>query len=190
MKQILLIFGLITALTTFSQIKIYKTFEDFQNKKGIDVDEIREITGGMNKGAIKTKTGKEKTTYYAKDIWGFTYKDVIFRSSISGNFKTFARVKIVGDYCFYENAQAHLYMLKNNTTFAIYYDGFRYYISKDLNSIVVPIDNASSTNNRFTNVVNRAYEKDPNLKQLCNCITNQKEGASGIEPCVKKLNVN
>lgn len=81
-------------------------------------------------------TDKGRQRVPCKDLWGFAYKDVLFRIEPEGHLPV--RLMTRGTVCYYENGFAHLQMQRDSTEAAGFTYGHPSYLSKDLESEVVP----------------------------------------------------
>jgi hypothetical protein len=100
-----------------------------------------------------------------KDIWGFTYKGILFRITDEGPIPV--RLMTEGQVCYYENGVAHLKMQRDNVELAEYEIGQSAYISKDISSPIVP---ARFKDGDQRSISGRFREEHPELEALCICI--------------------
>lgn len=100
-----------------------------------------------------------------KDIWGFTYKGVLFRISDEGPIPV--RLMTEGEVCYYENGFAHLYMQRDNSELAGFEVGYSAYLSKDIKGPIVP---ALFTSEDERSVSAKFREQYPSLEPLFTCI--------------------
>lgn len=100
-----------------------------------------------------------------KDIWGFTYKGVLFRITDEGPIPV--RLMTEGQVCYYENGIAHLKMQRDNVELAEYEIGQSAYISKDIKSPIVP---ARFKEGDKRSISGRFRIDHPELDALCECI--------------------
>jgi len=100
-----------------------------------------------------------------KDIWGFTYKGILFRIDEEGNIPV--RLMTEREVCYYENGFAHLRMLRDTSELAGFEYGNSAYLSKDIKGPIAPAvfvdDDERSTSGKFR----AAY---PGLEPLFKCI--------------------
>ncbi len=100
-----------------------------------------------------------------KDIWGFTYKGILFRIDNEGNIPV--RLMTEREVCYYENGFAHLRMLRDTSELAGFEYGNSAYLSKDIKGAIVPAifpkDDDRSASGKFR----AAY---PALEPLFMCI--------------------
>lgn len=100
-----------------------------------------------------------------KDIWGFTYKGVLFRINDEGPIPV--RLMTEGAVCYYENGFAHLVMQRDSIETAGYEFGHASYLSKDIKGPIVPAlfkeADARSASGRFRS-------EYPMLEPLFKCI--------------------
>ena len=100
-----------------------------------------------------------------KDIWGFTYKGILFRITDEGPIPV--RLMTEGEVCYYENGVAHLKMQRDNVELAEYEIGQSAYLSKDIKSPIVP---ARFKDGDARSISGRFREEHPELERLCTCI--------------------
>jgi hypothetical protein len=100
-----------------------------------------------------------------KDIWGFTYKGVLFRMNEEGPLPV--RLMTEGAVCYYENGFAHLQMQRDSTELAGYEYGHAAYLSKDIKSPIVP---AMFKEGEARSVSSRFRSEYPGLEPLLKCI--------------------
>jgi hypothetical protein len=116
-----------------------------------------------------------------KDIWGFTYKGVLFRISNEGPIPV--RLMTEGLVCYYENGYAHLVMQRDSTENAGFDVGYASYLSKDIKSPIVPAvfkeDDVRTESSRFRS-------EYPMLEPLFKCI-GEKQEMDPIRQCVVDL---
>ena len=101
MKKItLLILLLIAGICSYSQGQIFKTYEEYLNKTGEAYDEESVKTSESSFGFMKIilkKADGNTVRYRPNDIWGFTFKGQLFRTTG----RQFAMLRDTGKVCFY-----------------------------------------------------------------------------------------
>lgn len=126
---------------------------------------------------IFTKDGTRRKVK-CRDIWGFTYKGVLFRINEEGPIPV--RLMTEGTVCYYENGFAHLFMQREGKELAEYEVGHASYLSMDLKSPIVPAfftaSDARSTSARFR-------REHPILEPMFRCMEGH-EGLDTIRQCV------
>ncbi len=113
-----------------------------------------------------------------KDIWGFTYKGILFRINDEGPIPV--RLMTEGAVCYYENGFAHLYMQRDSTELAGFEYGHASYLSKDIKGPIVP---AVFKEGDQKSVSSRFRSEYPALEPLFKCIGAQAE-MDPIRQCV------
>ena len=112
-NSLIVLFTLIVMFAKGEDVIVYKTYDDYKNKKGIVYDELKTY-GNTGRFTMKVAKDGTKVKYSWKDFWGFSYKNKLFRStSISGI------VMLVMDgkkILYYENGLAHLAMLYSDSS--------------------------------------------------------------------------
>ena len=118
MKSSAILFLLLcTCVSGNSQDKVFKTYQDYLNNAGVEIEEFVWAPETYNKvKVVFTKPGGGKVRYKAKQIWGFTYKGHLFRSTG----RQFGMLYDTGKVCYYINAVAALSMLRNNSNEGVY----------------------------------------------------------------------
>lgn len=116
-------------ITPSAQITMYKSYNDYIDKKGIDYEFVK-ISGWKK---IMIKVDGKTTTFPVEDFWGWTYKKVLFR--VDKSTKTYGAVVKAGNCIYYEQGYGWMSALKNLLTFFTYSSvGQNQYISQDLES--------------------------------------------------------
>lgn len=175
--KISLIIGII--FPSNAQFKVYSTFKDFENGKGIEYKTYKGNTltaGNRTFWFSNTEDGKEKIKVPAKEIWGFTYKDHIFR--VDGYM--LLMLVSLGKVAYYENGFAHLDMMIHNSSGGTFSDGYFCYLSKSLNSEVIPYKQKDLK--KFTEI-------HPEAKPLYDCNAHYSD-YEAIRKCVAGLQGN
>lgn len=136
------IFVLISALTMLirpvsekpqePEITVYKTYEDFNQKKGQDYDTYHSANSLGAKVTLVFIHKGDKVKVKCGDIWGFRYRDALYRTDT--NYEMPVKLISFGRLCYYENGPAHLAMMKNGTNSAEFGIGAFCYASVDLRS--------------------------------------------------------
>lgn len=124
---------------SFSQIELYKTYEDFKNNNGVKYEgDIKFISTdkitSLEKAFIQMQNPEQRIR--TDSVWGFKYKEVVFRYSKGVLYIPIAVVS-VGKIVYYENGPAYVDMLKKNKTKGTYQlglEGGDFYFSKSLES--------------------------------------------------------
>lgn len=117
MKKVLfLLASVLTYVASFGNVEVFKTLEDFKNNTPEKYsDELKYFAKGINTGYETTITVENngiKKEIQAKDIWGFKYKNILFRTykynlqNIKGKNESFGLAALVseGKICYWENA--------------------------------------------------------------------------------------
>ncbi|MCU0318596.1 MAG: hypothetical protein MUE88_00745 [Flavobacteriales bacterium] len=112
------------------EITIYDTYEDFETKKGRDFDHYTSAMHVAGKVTLILLHNNEKVKIKCSDIWGFRYKDALFR--IDHRYDQPAKLMSYGRICYYENGPAHIAMMRDSTTSASFSLGAYCYVSVDL----------------------------------------------------------
>lgn len=179
LKYTLSILFIFFTLFANSQITIYNTYEDYKNNKGKTYEGFQYQTVTNKNFKMLFKANGTKTVISTKDIWGFKYKDAIFRVDRTDNQP--ARIVSDGKIVYYENGHAHVNMLKNYSAEATVGFGHFCYLSKDLESDFVPMPaylvskakqklKAFKDENPQYNDLFDCIEKDYDYKKVRTCV--------------------
>lgn len=112
------------------EITVYETYEDFANKKGRNYDRYTAYMHIAGKVTLILMHNNEKEKVKCADIWGFRYKDALFR--IDRRYEQPARLMNYGRICYYENGAAHLTMMRDSSSNSTFNIGAYCYVSTDL----------------------------------------------------------
>lgn len=119
-----------------AQTMLYRTVADHQANVGEDAGTYTDIIPVMGRWTLVFQKDGAEHRVRCKDIWGFTYKGVLFRISPQGDIPV--RLMVRNTVCYYENGFAHLTMQRDNTEHAGYDYGCQSYLSRHLEGEVVP----------------------------------------------------
>lgn len=124
---ILLAFSFMGKSVLAEQIQIYTTFENYENGSPTtldgDVDGFPDFQNNVvYQSGINVKTSEKKHTFRARDIWGFKYKGVLFRSmqftlkQQRNNLPSYGFMALAsqGNICYWENGIAILDVLNSS----------------------------------------------------------------------------
>jgi len=169
MKKInstLILFLILMSLFSNAQVTVFRTFEDFQNEEGEMYDDYHSYLHKMGAVTLKFINDKNKVKIHCDDMWGFIYKDVLFRIDKRTSQPT--RVINSGKIIYYENGIAHLGMIRDNTTKGSFSIGYYCYLSKDINSEMVPFPTTLISDARKK--INNFKLDNPEYNELFDCI--------------------
>lgn len=141
MKNLILLILLMIPLVSMAQLTVYKTFEDFKNQEGESyaIYYGHMHIGGKYRILVKQKRTDKEIKIKCKKIWGFTYKDQLFRST--GKTGSFARLMYQGGIYYYENGVAHMDILSSDAGQGNFSIGYFAYFSEGINSELFPYTN-------------------------------------------------
>lgn len=128
------------------------------------------------------KKDQKKVKIHCKDIWGFSYKDALFR--IDKNYSQPARVASSGKIIYYENGIAHLEMIRDNKEEGSFSIGYFCYVSKNLESELIPMPGSLISDARKK--INKFKEENPEYKELFNCIE-KNYNYLNVRPCITEF---
>ena len=164
-RSISVVLAFMLAGCAYAQAILHRTLSEYNNKTGEDVGDFVELTGGIGSPILHFKKGEENIKVPCKDIWGFTYKEVLFR--IHPQEDVPVRLMTKGGICYYENGYAHLHMQRERVEEATFHKGMRSYVSKDLEGPIVPaIFSAEDTRSASA----RFRAENPQYESLFQCI--------------------
>lgn len=181
-KFIVSAFLLIISFSLHSQVVVYRTFEDFQNEIGEEYDSLHDYSTFFNQIKLIFKKGKKKVKIPCKKMWGFSYKNALFR--VHKKYSQPARVISFGKIVYYENGIAHLSMLKFGESFGQYDKGYAGYFSKSINSEMVPIPTQILSDAK--RAIRRFKKEHPEYKELFDCL-GKNYTQYNISPCLEKF---
>jgi hypothetical protein len=137
---VIVIFGLAPFLgSAQNDLKVFKTYDDFVNKVGEEYSFHRLFWPTAKGIGLIVERGNEKIKINGKDIWGYSYKDGLFRYDRNHNQPV--RVMSIGKIIYYENGQASMEMLRKNKEYSDFRFGYYCYVSKSLATDIIPLDN-------------------------------------------------
>lgn len=103
-----LLLGLTASPTVLAQngpeITVFKTYEDFEAKRGQDYERYSGYMHVMGKVTLFLYDRGEKEKVKCANIWGFRYKDALFR--VDKRYEQPAKLMSYGRLCYYENGMA------------------------------------------------------------------------------------
>lgn len=176
LKLAALIIFLFTSIISTSQVTIFKTYNDFKNRTGQVFDELTNYKQFDRKIKLILTKKNVETTIACKDIWGFIYKDALFRIDKDNGGHSPTRVIAKGKLVYYENGMAHLDMLWDDTSSSYYdgFDGYATYISKDINSFMIPIEKSDIMTHRIKvrKGIKKFKNEYPQFNDFFKCLRN------------------
>lgn len=165
---IVVIFSFLMSSTYAGDFVVFKTLEDFKANKGTDLGNLKNMGGGSgNNFYVLEKDGK-KQTIRGKAMWGFLYKDELYRVMDKVNYAM--KVMKVGDFIYYENGYAHILMAFKGEQSAEMNSGYQSYISLTIDSDMIPIHTWKGAMKKF-------MKQNPQFSEFYDCIG--KNGKTG-----------
>ncbi len=117
------------------EVVVYKTYQDFQNNTGEKYDKFLNYLG-----KFKFEKGGEKIKISYEDLWGFKVAGELFMMYGEGKHAYPYKVFIIGSkLCYYEDGFKFLGNILKESTFKTDKGATISYVSKDLQSKVMPI---------------------------------------------------
>jgi len=166
-----------------AQNAIFRTYQEYADSAGLPVQGVIDVVPRMGRFVVTYTKDGSKESISCKKVWGFRYNNILFRIEPEGDMPV--RLMSHGAVCYWENGFAHLHM-QHDTTEA---SGFEYgrvaYLSKDLQSDIVPAsfkdDDTGSSSAKFRDAF-------PAYGSMLNCIG---EGAEldSVRQCVVEYEV-
>ncbi len=178
MKYLLILFFVLYSSVAFSQIEVYRTFQDFENDNTEKFDDLNiYLFDKPEKQIDYYKFYKNRTEIKTKDIWGFKYKDVLFRIDHDNPGQNAVRVIVKNKLVYYENGRAHLEMLESGQSSAYYsqFAGYSAYISLNLNSMMIVLDeniHGLAGKKRAKKRVRNFQDENSEYNAFFDCLTN------------------
>ena len=188
MKSLFALAFICIACVAQAQVTVFKTFEDFTNKNGETFDEYRRFFSDFGVYFLKVRKGKKSTKFRAKEIWGFSFKDALFRIDKAEGMPV--RVLSVGKIIYYGNGFAHLDMVETGSNSSTFSFGYHAYVSKSLNSFIIPLE--AHYKDQFYQVSFgmklKSFREDyPEYEPLFDCIGGYYQSVNLIGNCVKEF---
>ena len=180
-KVLLILSILFISLKVSADVVVYRTYEDFQNEDGEEYDDYRSYIHTMGSYTIIFMNNGKKVKIRCRDMWGFTYDDVLFR--MDGNLAT--RVVSIGTICYYENGTANLDMIKYKKKTGEFAYGHFCYISKTLDSKLIPMPAVLAGKSE----INEFKKQHPECDTLFKCLDNNYHYTK-VRPCVEEFEEN
>lgn len=165
-KSILFLAAFIFSVTCVAQVTVYTSYENFKKDEGIKYEDFQ---GSHHVGSKQIYTfinGGKKIKESARDMWGFKYKDKLFRIIPESGF--IVMLISEGKIVYYENGFAHIQMLKYGSSEGIASGGFFCYISEQLDSEIVPVADYSMSPARKP--MKKFATENPFIKPLFDCV--------------------
>lgn len=179
----ILLFILVTFVGN-AQVTVYKSYEDFQNKKGENYDDYHGFMHSAGNVKLTFKKEGKKNKIHCKEMWGFQYNEALFR--IDNNNQP-ARVISVGKIIYYENGIAHLSMIRDNKESGDFSIGYYCYVSKNINSELIPMPASLISDARKK--IKKFKAENSEYKELFDCIENN-YSYYNVRPCVEEFEKN
>lgn len=161
----------------YSQVTVFRTYEDFKNERGENYDEYNSYLVALGSATLYFLKDNAKHKIQCKDIWGFVYKDVLFRIDEFSNQP--ARLMSHGKIFYYENGIAHLDMLKHNKDNGTSPSSLSVFFSKSLDTPVV----SSGTSKPY----NKFKTNHPEYKEFLECIDVNRHSVYTARECVAEF---
>lgn len=164
--------GLLATTGLRAQTVLHTSYEDYLQHKGDSLGDFVDAYPVLGHFVLvfHTADGTAERKVNTRRLWGFTYKNVLFRIARQEHMPV--RLMTRGSICYYENGLAHLEMQRDHTESAFFADGERSYVSKDLQSEIVPAHFAA---NDHRSPSARFAREHPEYATVCTCIGEQED---------------
>lgn len=178
MKYLTLFFFVLYSSLAFSQVEVYRTFQDFENDNGEKFDDLDIYYFDKPENRLDYyKFYKNRTKIKSKDIWGFKYKNSLFRIDHDNPRHSSARVIVKNKLVYYENGRSHLEMLESGRSSASYsqFQGYSAYISLNLNSMMIVLDeyiHGLAGKKRAKKRIRKFRDENPEFNEFFDCLRN------------------
>lgn len=160
----------LTLASAHAQGTIFRTYAEQVNGTGEPFTGPIDVAPLLGRFVVVYTGAKGKERIPCKDIWGFTYKGVLFRIEPEGHLPV--RLMARGTVCYYENGFAHLQMQRDSTEAASFTYGRQSYLSKDLQDGIVPAVFAEADERSASARFRQAH---PEYAALCACIGDRQD---------------
>lgn len=178
LRTVLLVLVVLLSVVLPAQTMVYRTVSDYRAQQGEDMGEYVDIAPVMGQYVLFFNRKGQEEKMRCKEIWGFVYKGVLFRTGPDAHAPV--RLMAKGAICYYENGFAHLTMQRDRTENAGYDTGHASYLSRHLEGELVPAifktDDTRSASARFR-------QAHPQFEALFVCI-GEKDDMDNTRQCV------
>ena len=182
-KFTLIVILILISFYVNGQVTVYRTYEDFKNKNGEIYDHYVGYSYFGKNVTIRLKNKNKKVRIRCKDMWGFVYKDALFRIDKRTNQPT--RLISLGKIAYYENGVAHLSMLRDKSKEGSVTRGYFSYVSKDLSSKMVPMPKQLLSDARKK--IKKFKKNHPEYKSLFECIGKRYSNYFMVRQCIDEF---
>jgi hypothetical protein len=145
-------------------VVVFKDYASFVNNSGETYNRMVGYSNKIVKTTIHLKKDSVESKIKCKDIWGFTYNGVLFRTDERTG--QMARLVSIGKICYYENGIGHLIMMRDKTTKEEFYWGYYCYVSKSLNSTMAPFPSPEVQVSDAHKQIRRFRKANPEYEKL------------------------
>ncbi|MBX2983801.1 MAG: hypothetical protein KF843_14075 [Flavobacteriales bacterium] len=136
MHRLLLLLSLGISSGIMAQNVIYRSYGEYVENKGEQVDGLIDVVPNMGRFVVAYENAGSKKHVPTRKVWGFLNDGFLYRIEPEG--KLPVRLMAQGPICYWENGLAHLRMQRDSTEAAIVEYGYASYLSRDLQSEIVP----------------------------------------------------
>lgn len=152
-----------------SDAVLYPTYAAFERDTGEIVGTYVDLIPSFGRHILVFKSDEGRRKVACDEVWGFRYKDVLFRIEGEGHLPV--RLMTRGGVCYYENGPAHLRMLRDGKEVDFYELGEPSYLSRNLQEGIVRAvfaEGDQGSSGRFR-------EAHPQLEPLFTCLGDRDE---------------
>ncbi|HRF79898.1 MAG TPA: hypothetical protein PL070_07400 [Flavobacteriales bacterium] len=147
------------------EVTMFSTYEDFAAKNGRNYQYFTAFQQVMGKVNLLLQHNGEKEKLKCADIWGFRYRDALFR--IDHRYEHPVKLISYGNMCYYENGPAHLTMMRTGSSTADFSLGAYCYVSVDLKDELFQF---SGLKKDAKNAREHFEQKDPMYRSYFDCV--------------------
>jgi hypothetical protein len=136
MRNMLLITLLCATTTGMAQSLLFRSYDAYTAKQGEAVDGLIDIVPQLGRFTVTFEKDGRRKHVPTRKVWGFMNNGALYRIEQEG--KLPVRLMAQGAIFYWENGLAHLRMQRDSTEASGFEYGYAAYLSRDLQSIIVP----------------------------------------------------
>jgi hypothetical protein len=156
---------LLGSVPACAQAVVFDSYADYVAEQGREAGEFVDAFPVLGRFTFEFEQDGRRQRVRGQDIWGFTYRGVLFR--IHHHAAMPMRLMARGEVCYYENGFAHLDMQRDRKEAGFYEHGYQACLSTDLEAPMVP---ASFSEEEAPPEATAFCTARPALRHLCGCI--------------------
>lgn len=183
MRTLLAALALCAAFAADAQNAIFRTYKEYVDSTGLPVHGVIDVEPHMGRFVVTYSADGKGQRIPCKKIWGFRYNNILFRIEPEGDMPV--RLMSHGAVYYWENGFAHLHMQHDSTEASGFEYGRIAYLSKDVQSAIVP---ASFTTDDTRSASAKFRDAYPAYGSMVDCIGQGTE-LEGVRQCVVEYEV-